>query len=108
MAKELRLYEAETAIFDNDRVEEIPGSLTDKQLYVTSMYVYIPDVDLFVRIGMLVDDYAAVTVLYRSENTENYITYENDDIVLTIYNFLERQKTYEEVENMRCILLPAA
>lgn len=104
IGKLIKLSEAETAIFDNNYVEEISGSLSNSQLMVTSLFVFIPDINLFIRLGLLVDEYVPVTVVYRSEGTEEYVLLGKEDIVRTVYEICNGIKSYKEVEDMACYL----
>ena len=107
-AKILKLSEAETAIFDNDFVEEISGSVNNSQLVVTSLYVYVCELQVYIRLGMLVDDYVPVTVIYDSFRTEDYISLNDEDIVKTVYTIYQGKKSYKEVEDMTCYIFKFA
>lgn len=110
MNKELKLHEAEALFFDDDYESfgEICGSSEDEQISVKSVYVYIPEIKMFVRDGRFIDDNASVTVFYESDNTDQYLTFETDPMVLAVYNFLNGEKAYEEVGNLHCFISDAA
>ena len=116
----ISLEEAEDAIFDDDILEElfglsaesflqeISGSQLDSQMMVTIGCIYIQDLDLYIRIGHWGEDYTPVTVIYPTMKVDEYLTFEQDGFVTTIFNHLNGQKSVDAVKDLSCKLIMEA
>lgn len=114
-----RVYEVEEAISEID-LSEVEDDIveTDEgiQLVVSGWYVYIPELNLNLREGMVciwdekeklfMPDFA-VTVIYESDiKNREWIYYEQEGVV-ALANWLKGRLPVEKIEQLRCeIVIP--
>ena len=115
-----RVYEVEEAISEMD-LSEVEDDIveTDEgiQLVVSGWYVYIPELNLNLREGMVciwdeeeklfMPDFA-VTVIYESDiKNKEWIYYEQEGFVVALANWLKGRLPVEQIEQPGCeIVIP--
>lgn len=115
-----RIYEIEEVISEMDLSEvedDIVEIDADKQLVISGWYVYIPELNLKLREGVVCiwdDDEKlfmpdfAITVFYEGDiESKERIYYLLDGFVVTLANWLNGRLPMEEIEQLRCeIVVP--
>ncbi|NMA74869.1 MAG: hypothetical protein GX963_12075 [Bacteroidales bacterium] len=115
-----RVYEVEEAISEMD-LSEVEDDIVETddgiQLVVSGWYVYIPELNLNLREGMVciwdekeklfMPDFA-VTVIYESDiKNKEWIYYEQEGFVVALANWLNGRLPVEQIEQLKCeIIIP--
>jgi len=118
MLRSYRLCEIEEILADTDTTEiadDIVETDEDMQLIVRGYYVHIPELNLYLREGVVciweeeeklfMPDFA-VTVIYENElETGTWINYEQDGFVVTLANWLNGRCSIEQIVQLKCNLV---
>lgn len=110
------LGNVEEAIYEMelDEEAEIIEMEDDYQIIVSGWYVYIPDLSLKFRAGVVsnwdeeeqeyLPDFA-VTVIYEEDSEgSDYLYYEQDEMIISLANWLNARVPLEEIQKLQCEL----
>ena len=115
-----RVYELEGIISKMDLLEvedDIVETDEDMQLVVSGWYVYIPELNLNLREGMVciwdeeeklfMPDFAVTVICEGDIENKEWLYYEQDGFAVTLANWFNGRLPVEQIEQLRCeIVIP--
>lgn len=102
MSKIISLYEAEKR---RKRMKDFISDsmkMNNNQLSISSSYIYIPYLSIYLRTGYLMDKKENVMIICDSEDLINIEVFYKSNLIQLVYEYMSGTMTEKQIESLNC------